>query len=176
MSAFLSRALFMSACGRKCCRDALKLWKAAGAELGNHTCSHSDLNSTPVEAYKADILKGERVTTKILGRRPHYFRHPFLHAGKEAETKRSITSFLKDQGYTIAPVTLDNSDYMFAAVYATAQQRNDTTWRTSIRETYLSVHGIDFRFLRKEIRRSGRARNPADPSDSRKPTKRGYNA
>ena len=130
-------------------QDALKLWKAAGADLGNHTCSHSDLNSTPLEAYKADILKGERVTTKILGRRPHYFRHPFLHAGKKVETKRSITSFLKDQGYTIAPVTLDNSDYMFAAVYAKAQQRNDTSLADRIRTTYLTYMDSIFDFFEK---------------------------
>ena len=157
-------------------QDALKLWKAAGADLGNHTCSHSDLNSTPLEAYKADILKGEKVTTKILGRRPRYFRHPFLHAGKEAETKRSITSFLNDQGYTIAPVTLDNSDYMFAAVYAKAQQRNDTSSGGPHPRNVPRVYGFDLRFLRKEIRRGGRARDQADPTHSREPAKRGYNA
>ena len=130
-------------------QDALQLWKAAGADLGNHTCSHSDLNSTPLEAYKSDILKGEKVTTTILGRRPRYFRHPFLHAGKEAETKRSITAFLKDQGYTIAPVTLDNSDYMFAAVYAKAQQRNDASLADRIRATYLTYMDSIFDFFEK---------------------------
>jgi peptidoglycan/xylan/chitin deacetylase (PgdA/CDA1 family) len=130
-------------------QDALNLWKAAGADLGNHTCSHSDLNSVPLEAYKADILKGEKVTSTILGRRPRYFRHPFLHAGKEAETKRSIASFLNDQGYTIAPVTLDNSDYMFAAVYAKAQQRNDTSLAYRMRATYLSYMDSIFDFFEK---------------------------
>jgi peptidoglycan/xylan/chitin deacetylase (PgdA/CDA1 family) len=130
-------------------QDALNLWKAAGADLGNHTCSHLDLNSTPVEIYKADILKGEKVTTTILGRRPRYFRHPFLHAGKEAETKLSFTSFLNDRGYTIAPVTLDNSDYIFAAVYAKAQQRNDKALADRVRATYLTYMDSIFDFFEK---------------------------
>ena len=130
-------------------QDALSLWKEAGADLGNHTCSHSDLNSTPLETYKADILKGEKVTSSILGRRPRYFRHPFLHAGKEAETKLSITSFLNDRGYTIAPVTLDNSDYIFAAVYAKAQQRNDKALADRVRATYLTYMDSIFDFFEK---------------------------
>ncbi len=130
-------------------QDALSLWKEAGADLGNHTCSHSDLNSTPLETYKADILKGEKVTSSILGRRPRYFRHPFLHAGKEAETKLSITSFLNDRGYTIAPVTLDNSDYIFAAVYAKAQQTNDKALADRVRATYLTYMDSIFDFFEK---------------------------
>ena len=38
-------------------RDALALWKAAGAELGNHTCSHPDLNTATAEQYKGTFSK-----------------------------------------------------------------------------------------------------------------------
>src|SRR5262245_11518191 len=36
----------------------LKLWLDAGLELGNHTYSHRDLNTTPLDAYEADVLRG----------------------------------------------------------------------------------------------------------------------
>jgi peptidoglycan/xylan/chitin deacetylase (PgdA/CDA1 family) len=46
--------------------DLLLLWAAAGADLGNHTCSHLDLNSVSIAAFEADVLKGETVTTTAL--------------------------------------------------------------------------------------------------------------
>ena len=113
----------------------LAMWKAAGAELGNHTCSHPDINTVPITQYLADIDKGEAITTKVLGRRPRYFRHPFLHAGKDAESKRALNEHLRKRGYIMAPVTLDNSDYMFAAAYTKAATPADAT---RIRETYLT--------------------------------------
>jgi peptidoglycan/xylan/chitin deacetylase (PgdA/CDA1 family) len=129
--------------------EALALWIAAGAELGNHTCSHADLNSTPVEAYKSDILNGEKVTTEIVGRRPRYFRHPLLHAGKEGAAKSAIASFLIEQGYIIAPVTFDNSDYMFAKVYATALAKSDSALASRVRDTYLSYMESIYEFFEK---------------------------
>src|SRR5947209_12297721 len=61
--------------------DLLKLWIAAGAELGNHTCSHLDLSSTPVAVFEADLAKGEAMTTEVMGRPPRFFRYPYLHTG-----------------------------------------------------------------------------------------------
>src|SRR5437868_840908 len=67
----------------------LKLWRAQEASLGNHTFSHADLNTTPLDQYTADILRGEPAITEALGgARPVFFRHPFLHAGKDLPTKR----------------------------------------------------------------------------------------
>ena len=98
----------------------LKIWLDHGAELGNHTWSHPDLNTVPLVEYEADLLRGEPALVRALGRRPVYFRHPFLHAGKDAATRQGLEEFLAAHGYRIAPVTLDNSDYMFAAVYGPA--------------------------------------------------------
>lgn len=130
-------------------RQTLSLWKAAGAELGNHTCSHLDLNSTPLDQYQADISKGERVTSEIQGRRPRYFRHPFLHAGKDVTTKIAVAQFLKTNGYTVAPVTLDNSDYVFARVYADALNRGDKALARRVREAYLAYMDSIFEFFEK---------------------------
>jgi peptidoglycan/xylan/chitin deacetylase (PgdA/CDA1 family) len=71
----------------------LALWVAAGADLGNHTCSHFDLNKTSAAAFEADILKGEAATTAALGHRAVYFRFPFLHAGKDLQTKQAVAAF-----------------------------------------------------------------------------------
>ena len=68
-------------------QSLLALWVAAGAELGNHTCSHLDLNTTTAADYESDIVKGEGVTSSILGHRPVYFRYPFLHAGQKSRNE-----------------------------------------------------------------------------------------
>jgi len=106
-------------------RGVLDMWLDAGGDLGNHTANHPDLNTISLDKYEQDILAGETVTRAALearGRRLRYFRHPFLHAGKDLKTKRGLEQWLSTHGYTVAPVTFDNSDYLFAAAYAEADK------------------------------------------------------
>ena len=128
-------------------RGLLSLWVAAGADLGNHTCTHVDLNTTPADQFEAEILKGETITTSILGHRPIYFRYPFLHTGEDAETQRAVRDFLSVHGYQNAPVTLDNSDYMFAVVYAKALAAGDFSEAKHVRGTYLAYMETIFQFF-----------------------------
>ena len=125
----------------------LSLWVAAGAELGNHTCSHLDLNTTSAAAFESDIVKGDVVTTATVGRRPVYFRYPFLHAGKDLETKLAVQQFLVAHGYRNAPVTLDDSDYLFAVVYAKALTGGDSQKARHVRELYLAYMESIFAFF-----------------------------
>jgi peptidoglycan/xylan/chitin deacetylase (PgdA/CDA1 family) len=39
----------------------LSMWLDAGFALGNHSYSHADFNTTPLESFEADVLKGEAV-------------------------------------------------------------------------------------------------------------------
>jgi peptidoglycan/xylan/chitin deacetylase (PgdA/CDA1 family) len=98
-------------------RKILDLWLDAGADLGNHSYSHLNINDTPLEEYTADIVKGERVVREALaarGKTLRYYRHPFLFTGPTPEIKRGMQEFLDRHGYRVAPVTLDDSDYMYA--------------------------------------------------------------
>ena len=98
------------------------------AERGNHTYSHWNLNQTPLREFQADVVKGEPVLKAALsahGRKLAWFRHPFLHTGETLKVKSGFERFLAARGYRVAPVTLDNSDYMFAAVYSDALKRED---------------------------------------------------
>jgi len=101
-------------------RKILDWWLDAGADLGNHTYSHADLSTMPLEAFQADVLSGEPVTRAALaakGKKLQYFRYPFLHTGPNREIVESFKTFLAQHGYINAPVTLDDSDYMFARAY-----------------------------------------------------------
>jgi peptidoglycan/xylan/chitin deacetylase (PgdA/CDA1 family) len=114
----------------------LQQWLEAGLELGNHSYSHLDLHERPLDAVERDVLDGERVLRRLLkasGRAPTFFRHPFLHTGRTLDIKQSFEAFLSEHGYRVAPVTIDNSDYVFAAAY----DRSSLAGRDGIASAYL---------------------------------------
>jgi peptidoglycan/xylan/chitin deacetylase (PgdA/CDA1 family) len=118
----------------------LEDWLEAGEELGNHTFSHLSLQETPLPAFEEDVVRGETVTRWLLGRRGRtlrYFRHPFLRTGPSPEARRGFESFLAARGYTVAPVTIENSDYVFSRVYSEAQTKGDAEGVRQAAEAYL---------------------------------------
>ncbi|HEY8559257.1 MAG TPA: polysaccharide deacetylase family protein [Pyrinomonadaceae bacterium] len=121
--------------------DLLRRWLDANLELGNHTFSHMSLHDNSLEKYEADILKGELVTKELLrakGLKPRYFRHPYLWTGLSSETKSGLGKFLTEHGYAIAPVTIDNSDWIFARAYDNAFDKGDKKLMKEIGAAYIS--------------------------------------
>ncbi len=127
----------------------LRQWTHAGLELGNHTYSHLDLHTVPLHTYLDDITRGDSVTSRVLsevGRRPRYFRHPFLHTGRTLAARASVDSVLTSRGYRVAPVTIDNSDYVFAAAYDAALGRRDSVDARRIAAEYVAYMERVFAF------------------------------
>ncbi|HEX7318679.1 MAG TPA: polysaccharide deacetylase family protein [Pyrinomonadaceae bacterium] len=121
--------------------DLLRAWLDAGLELGNHTFSHISLQKASLEEYKDDVVRGETVTRMLLaerGMKLRYFRHPFLWTGATPEYKRGLAEFLAARGYTVAPVTVDNSDFIFAKVYYDARKRGDAETAKRVADAYVS--------------------------------------
>lgn len=137
-------------------RDArirmLRAWLDAGHELGNHSYSHPDINTTPLDAYTADITRGEEVTTALRGSRPEYFRHPFLHAGNDSAKKGGLNAFLERSGYTVAPVTIDNGDWIFARAYDLALDARDDGLAARIADAYIPYMDTVFGFYEAQAR------------------------
>ncbi len=114
----------------------LALWLDAGMELGNHTYSHIDFNDTPLAAFQEDVLRGEVVTRRLMAARGaalRFFRHPFLHTGREAGKKEAFEAFLAERSYRVAPVTIDNHDFLFARAYDLA----DAAEKDRVMDSYL---------------------------------------
>jgi peptidoglycan/xylan/chitin deacetylase (PgdA/CDA1 family) len=108
-------------------REILDLWLDAGADLGNHSYSHLNLNNVTIQQYLDDIVKGEPILRAALqahGKKLEFYRHPFLYTGSTVEMKRQIQQFLDQHGYRVAPITLDTSDYEFAALYTKPEFRD----------------------------------------------------
>ena len=105
-------------------REILNLWLDAGADLGNHSYSHLSINSVPLDEYTSDIVKGEPLLRSVLEARHkklEFYRHPFLYTGPTPEIKQAMQKFLDQHGYRVAPVTFDDADYEFAALYTKPQ-------------------------------------------------------
>lgn len=128
----------------------LELWLEAGHDLGNHTFSHPDLNNTPLEDYKEDIIRGEQILRRVLeqqGRELRFFRHPLLHTGADTNTKQAVATFLGERGYRVAPVTIDNQEWIFAAVYTRAKQAGDHETMERVVEAYIPFMKEVFEFF-----------------------------
>ncbi len=72
-----------------------------------------------------------------VGSAPRYFRHPFLNTGPDLETKEALERFLDEHGYTVAPVTIDNDDYLYAAAYTNATAQGDSGLMRRIGDDYV---------------------------------------
>lgn len=120
--------------------DLLRMWLAAGLELGNHTFSHRSLNRIDLADYEADLLQGETITKELLkakGRKIRFFRHPFLQTGRTLDIKEKFDVFLNDHGYTIAPITFDNADYIFSRAYDLAFDKKDENLMKRVGDAYV---------------------------------------
>ena len=118
----------------------LQQWIDAGLDLGNHSYSHPDLHLTDIAAFEADVARGEPVTRRLMteaGRQLRFFRHPFLHTGRTKEIRHRFQAFLKSRGYLVAPVTVDNYDYIFAAAYDRAIEAGDAALARKVRDEYV---------------------------------------
>lgn len=120
--------------------DLLRKWSMNGLDLGNHTFSHPDYNKVSYQYYTDNILKGETILKAILdeqGKQIKYFRHPFLHVGNTKAKADSLNDFLIKHNYSVAPVTIDNEDYLFAVAYKRTKDKNDTALMNRIGHDYI---------------------------------------
>jgi peptidoglycan/xylan/chitin deacetylase (PgdA/CDA1 family) len=140
--------------------DLLRQWAGAGLELGNHSYSHKSLNAIDLAVYEKDILDGETVTKELMkakGKALRYFRHPYLQTGLSMVVKAGLGVFLKEHGYTIAPVTVDNADWIFASAYDKAFDIGDKDLMERVGEAYVPYmeNKIDY-WERQSVKLFGR--------------------
>lgn len=133
----------------------LRQWLDAGMNLGNHSYSHPDLHRVSLEAFTADVLQGEKITRRLLeehGGALTYFRHPYLHTGTDLETRRNFETFLSEHGYRVAPVSIDNSEWIFARAYMIARQASDEPLAARIGADYVDYMLEMFTFYEDQSR------------------------
>ena len=137
---FVNEAQLDAAGDRAARAGLLQQWIDAGMTLGNHTYSHPDFNRLTIEDFKDQIVRGEPTIRRLMDARPPrrmFFRHPMTHTGDTQEKKAAIERFLDQRGYTIAPHTIENSDFIFNVVHRRAQASGDVALAARVRQAYI---------------------------------------
>jgi peptidoglycan/xylan/chitin deacetylase (PgdA/CDA1 family) len=118
--------------------EVLRLWRAAGHPLANHTFSHMDLNANSPEAFEQDIVANEATLRTFMGGDGwRWLRFPYLRQGDTPEKWRAVASFLKERGYRVAHVTISFDDYAYNDPYARCLARPDPTAVDWMRASFL---------------------------------------
>ena len=141
-------------------RDAraalLQRWIDAGFELGNHTYSHANFNLVSLQEMEDETIHGEVITRSLLmraGKSERYFRHPYLFTGPTKELKEAFEGFLKSRGYKIAPVTVDNADYMFNDILHEAMKQKDGKLAEQTKREYVQFVQTEFDYFEEASRK-----------------------
>lgn len=125
--------------GRAARIELLRRWVAGGHRLGNHTWSHPDLNGLTAAAFLADVDRGARVwPTLQADAAPRFFRHPMTHTGDTAAKRDAVLAGLAARGYTVAPHTIENADYVFNVGFVRARRQRDAALQARIVDAYLT--------------------------------------
>ncbi len=118
--------------------EVLRLWRAAGQPLGNHTYSHMNLSANTPEAFEQDIVAGEAVLRASMGDEGwHWLRFPYLREGDTLEKRHAVRRFLAENGYRVAQVTVSFDDYAYNDPYARCLAKNDTGAVEWMKQSYL---------------------------------------
>jgi peptidoglycan/xylan/chitin deacetylase (PgdA/CDA1 family) len=131
----------------------LSMWLDAGFELGNHSYAHKDFHRVPWQEFKEDVIAGEKVLKPLLkqrGQRLRYFRHPFLHSGNSLEKKNQLTTLLAERKYIVAPVTVDNSEWIFARAYHNAIKSGNKKLMNQIAESYITYMEAKLKYFESQ--------------------------
>ncbi len=120
--------------------EFLRLWRAAGHPLANHTWSHMDLHANTAEAFAQDVLANEPMLRSHMGDGGawRWLRYPYLREGDTLEKRRSVAGFLREHGYRVAQVTMSFDDYAYNDPYARCLATNDLAAIDWMKESYLA--------------------------------------
>jgi peptidoglycan/xylan/chitin deacetylase (PgdA/CDA1 family) len=119
----------------------LQEWVDDGLDLGNHSYSHPNFDDLSIAEMEADITRGESLYAPLMKaahRKPEFFRFPYNHTGDTKEKHDVLAAFLAKHGYTLAPCTIENVDWVFSAAYHIMVSRHDDVAAAKLRADYLA--------------------------------------
>ena len=120
--------------------EVLRLWRAAGFPLGNHTYAHLSLNASTADEFDKNVADDEPELKSLMGRQNwHWFRYPYLWEGDTLEKRHAVRQYLKDHKYHVAQVTLDFEDYLWNGPYARCAEKNDTASMEWLKTSYMAT-------------------------------------
>ncbi|HEX3987061.1 MAG TPA: polysaccharide deacetylase family protein [Acidobacteriaceae bacterium] len=119
-------------------QGALRVWVAAGMNIGNHTWSHPSLNDVTAAAFEHEIALDERALRQYaVGRDWHWFRYPYLEEGDTLAKRDNVRAWLREHGYRIAEGTLTSQDDDWSDPYNRCLARGDAAGIAWLKQSYL---------------------------------------
>ena len=107
----------------------------------NHTTHHRDANVETFEEFRDDVTEAEVLLNEARkkGNFEHtkYFRFPYLSRGRTYDERVAINDFLIEEGYKVAPITIDTIDWKFEVDYLKAIAAKDNQKMKKIEDAYL---------------------------------------
>lgn len=120
----------------------LKVWRAAGQPLGNHTANHLALDEVTATTFVQNVLDDEpTLNTLKPGQDWHWFRFPYLQEGDTPAKRHEVRDWLTAHHYRTAEVTMDFEDYLWNAPYARCVASHDDKAIQSLHASYLAAAG-----------------------------------
>lgn len=120
--------------------QALKVWRASGNLIGNHTYTHGDPNDMTADAFIADIRANEATLKDYAGDTDwHFLRLPFLRAGDTPQKRAELAAFMNKEGYRIADVSFGFNDYDYNPPYARCLAKEDSAGIEWLKSHYLAA-------------------------------------
>ena len=125
--------------------EIVRIWERADAVIGNHGHRHLSLSRVPLSQYTADLrladslinLSSSTYRASSFGHASKYLRHPFLHVGADTGTAKGLRRWLNRHNFTVAPVTVDNNEWVYARAYTLAVGSNDSAMINRLVPAYL---------------------------------------
>ena len=118
--------------------ERLRAYTQAGHLLGNHGHEHLSANSVSVEEVLEDARKAKQLLEPFDNLLPFY-RFPYLHYGKDAESREAIAEGLNELGYSIGYTTVDNYEWYINALYQEAVKTGKTVDKERLGQLYVET-------------------------------------
>lgn len=120
------------------CQQSLRVWRAAGMNIGNHTFSHPALDDVSAAAFNANIAQNEPYLRQYAGKSNwHWFRYPYLEEGNTVQKHLAVRKWLHNHHYRVEEVTLNFNDDDWSDAYTRCKNQHNTVAIAWLEKSYM---------------------------------------
>lgn len=123
--------------------DLIMDWARAGHAVGNHTSRHRSLASEQVTLadFVQDVKEGDTALSHFPTWEP-MLRFPYLKEGDTTEKRDGMRAWMRANGYRVAPVSIDASDWYYNQIYSAHAKSGVQEKAAQVKKAYIE-HLLD---------------------------------
>ncbi len=116
----------------------LRQYAESGFHLAHHSHIHESANVLTHEQYLQDFNTADKLLRKYDNVLPLH-RFPYLHYGKDLASVKALQKAIRQAGYQIGYVTVDNADWYLNHLMVTAMEEGKPLDVQAMREFYVNT-------------------------------------